>query len=485
MEMRSTQRLLLVLALVIIVCGLAPSPAKAAPTLRTDQPLYTTRDKQVTLTGSGFSGTLPYYVWSEGPKDNATHYTGVDFVAISGGQVPPGTSLPMNATAALGTYLVSVSSSSTADRSQAIAHYGIWGTTNPLCQRTQTVQIVGGGVFPGISFRLTIRDPAGNFVHQTTLVSATTGDFNHTWRIPENAVTDAYSVFMDGTGVYDDAQQDFVSVSRFTVTQAVLSVSIISQPAASYERTQTAKISLTFKYPDGTPVLKSLPNSQPVVLLLNQSIAALPSFSLADPTNGVWEADSRIPRNATLNTKYRFGLPSMSFDDGFGNKGAGSDTFSNNFEVRSAALIISSELNGTQIQVPFGQVSIISKVNYPDGTPLTNGTVRVFVSTGTSNSDLTSVYDLNLGAWRASYSSAFSDLWRTGTWTLKVQASDPFGNSATESYEVKAQPYLFIVSIAVLVAIVLFSRWAVSRFGRKTYFRLRKISQRFRRSSLR
>ena len=483
--MRSAQRFLFALILFIIVCGLAPYPAHAAPVLSADQPLHTPRDKQVTLIGSGYSGTLPYFIWLQGPVDNATHYSGVGFTPVSSGQIPPGTGLPINATAALGTYLVSVSTSRTTDNSQARAHYGIWGTEKPLYQRTESVNVLGGGLFPGISFRLTIRDPAGNFVHQTSLVSTTTGNFNHTWRIPENAVTDAYTVFIDGTGIYDDAQQDFVSLSRFTATQAVLSLSIVSQPASSYPRTDTAKISLAFKYPDGTPVLKSQPDLRPVVLLLNQSIAAFPSFSLADPTNGVWEADSRIPQNATLNTKYRFGVPAMSFDDGFGNKGAGADTYSSYFEVQSATLVISSELNGTQIQVPFGQVSIISKVNYPDGTPLTNGTVRVFVSTGTSNSDLISVYDPNLGAWRASYASGLSDLWRVGTWTLKVQASDPFGNSATESYEVKAQPYLFLVSITVLVAIILFGRWTVTRFGRKVYFRLRKASQRFKQGTVR
>lgn len=482
---RTAQRFLFATALLIIVCALTPYTARAAPVLKTDQPLYTTRDKQVTLTGSGFSGTLPFYVWVLGPADNATHYSGISFTPVSSGQIPPGTWLPINATAALGTYLVSISSSSTSDKSQALTHYGIWGTENPLYQRTQSVKVFGGGLFPGISFRLTIRDPAGNYVHQTTLVTTSTGNFNHTWRIPESAVTDAYTVFVDGTGTYDDAQQDFISVSRFTATQAVLSLSIVDQPASSYQRTQIAMISLAFKYPDGTPVLKSQSDLRPVVLLLNQSIAAFPSFTLADPTNGVWEADSRIPQNATLSTMYRFGVPAMSFDDGFGNKGAGSDTYSSYFEVESAALVISSELNGTQIQIPFGQVSIISKVNYPDGTPLTNGTVRVFVSTGSSNSNLTSVYDPNLGAWRASYASGLTDLGRVGTWTLKVQASDPFGNYATKSYEVKAQPYLFLVSIGVLVAIILVGRWTVTRFGRRVYFRVRKASQRFRRSSLR
>ncbi len=79
----------------------------------------------------------------------------------------------------------------------------------------------------------------------------------------------------------------------------------------------------------------------------------------------------------------------MSFDDGFGNKGSTSDVLSGYFQVNNASLLITSQVNGTQIQVPFGQVSIISKIAYPDGTPMSNGTVRAFLS---DNSDRDRTY---------------------------------------------------------------------------------------------
>jgi hypothetical protein len=170
----------------------------------------------------------------------------------------------------------------------------------------------------------------------------------------------------------------------------------------------------------------------------------------------------------------------MSFDDGFGNKGGAVDISSQYFEVQNASLLITSEVNGTQIQVPFGQVSIISRIAYPDGTPLTNGTVSVSVSTDSSASELNLTYDQSIRAWRGSYSSAFWDLWRVGKWTLKVQATDLFGNSGTSTYEVAAQPYLFLALVAVIIAVVLFARWTVLRFGRKVYFRIRKILQKLR-----
>jgi hypothetical protein len=483
LEMKKTQTFVIILGLIILL-SLLSSPAHAAPSLRTDQPLYTIRDKQVTLVGSGLSQGQAYDVWLEGPSDNKTAFTGTSFTALAGGLMPPSVVLPLTANSPLGTYLVSLSTSTSVDNSQVIAHYGVWGTLQPLYQRTQSVSIVGGGLFPGTSVKLTIRDPAGNYVHQTTLASTTIGDFNYTWRIPEAAITDVYTIFIDGTGTYDNAQQDYVSQSKFTVTLAVLSAKITQQPKDAYQRTEQATVSFALQYPDGSPALKSNPTVHPVLLLQDQVTVAFASLSLADPVNGIWGASSKILANATPSAKYRFELPATSFDDSFGNKGGAANTYSNYFQVTNASLIIESQVNGTQIQIPFGQVSIISKVAYPDGTQLTNGTVRLVVSSGSTVVELNSVYDPTIQAWRASYSSTFADIWRVGTWTLKVNAADTLGNSGTATYHVAAQPYLFIVLLAVLVAVLAFGRWTVGRYGRKVYFRARKIIQRFRRSAV-
>ena len=480
--MKKTQTFVIILGLIIIL-SMVPSPAHAAPSLRTDQPLYTVRDKEIILMGSGLTQAQAYDVWLKGPSDKKTIFTGTSFSALAGGLMPPTVVLPLTASSPLGTYLVSLSTSSSLDNSQVTAHYGVWGTLQPLYQRTQSVMILGGGLFPGTSFRLTIRDPSGNYVHQTTLASATSGNFNHTWRIPENGVTDIYTIFIDGTGTYDNAQQDYVSESKFTATEAVLSAKITEQPKNTYQRTEQATASLALQYPDGSPVLKTNPSVQPVLLLRDQVTVAFASLSLADPVNGIWSASSKILANATPSAKYRFELPATSFDDGFGNKGGVANVYSNYFQVTNASLIIESQVNGTQIQIPFGQVSIISKVAYPDGTQLTNGTVQLFVSSGSTVAELNSVYDPTIQAWRASYSSTFADIWRVGTWTLKVNAADTVGNSGTATYQVAAQPYLFIVLLAVLLAVLAFGRWTVGRYGRKAYFRARKIIQRFRPSA--
>ena len=472
-----------ILLLLLALTSTLPLSVGAAPILQASgdpsvPPLYTTRDKQITLTGSGYAANKTFYVWLKSPNDNNTHYSGTSFASLSSGLIPPAVAIPISPNATFGTYVLSVSDSIKRDTSDTTAHFGIWGTAKPLYQRTESVKIMGGGLFPGVSLKLSIRDPAGNYVETTTVASNVAGDFNYSWRIPQDGVAETYSIIIDGTGTFDNAQQDYVSESKFTVTPAVLTVNVAQQPNTSYERTQSPRFSMALTYPDGSPVMKSKQGLSPVTLLLNQSTVETVAVSLIDPSNGIWAADAKIPPNATPSSMYRFELPASSFDDGFGNKGGAVDTFSGYFQVHNASLVITSEVNGTQIQVPFGQVSVISKITYPDGTPVLNGTVTVFLSNSSSASKIQLMYDPALGAWRGSYSSSFWDLWRVGKWTLKVQAADLFGNSGTSTFEVAAQPYLFLVIIGVVVAVVLVGRWTVSRYGRKMYLRIRKVVQR-------
>ncbi len=124
------------------------------------------------------------------------------------------------------------------------------------------MNIIGGGIFPGTSISLTIQDPAGNIVH-STLASTTEGDFNHTWRIPPDAITDVFTAVIYGTGTFDNPQQDFSSTAKFTVTQAVLSTRIVNQPNSTYQRTQVANVTMAIQYPDGSPVVnpQTLPHN--------------------------------------------------------------------------------------------------------------------------------------------------------------------------------------------------------------------------------
>jgi len=471
---------IVILLFAIILITSLPAHVRAAQTLSTAQPLYTMRDSQVTLIGSGYSNQ-PYFIWAQGPNDNHTAYTGISFTPVSGGYIPPSVDLPITSQSSIGTYLVSISTSSSNDNSVATAHYGIWGTVQPLYQRTETAKILGGGLFAGTSF-ISIRNPAGDYVINSSIPVYPDGDFNYSWRIPVEAVPETYNVLIDGRGTYDNAQLDYVSETQFSVTPATLYPTINVQPSQSYQRTDLARLSLSLTYPDGSYVANVLTGTHPVILLQNQSTTAFASLSLSAQTNGIWSVTAKLPVNATISSKYRFKLPAMSFDDGFGNKGGSTDVYSNYFSVTNASLTISSSINGTQIQIPFGTVSIISRISYPDGTPLTaNATVSVMASVGSSTSLLTLSYDPSVAAWRGSYSSSISDLWHMGIWTLTVQATDSYGNSGSASYEISAQPYLFLAIVVTVAFLAFVGRWIYGRYGRKAYFRTRKLIQRFRR----
>jgi hypothetical protein len=346
---------------------------------------------------------------------------------------------------------------------------------------------VGGGLFPGTSpVKISLRSPSGVYVVNppSAVVASATGDFNYTWRIPLDAATGNYQAFIDGVGIFDNAQTKFLSEADFATIPATISAKITLQPSSTYQRTTQADSHFSLNYPDGSPVQSMLSGTHPVILLQNQSTASLVTLELADQPNGVWDASAKLLMNATISTRYRFELPATSFDDGFGNKGGTNDVFSDYFSVTSANLTITSSINGTQIQIPFGQVSIISKILYPDGSSLTNGTVSVNISTGSSTTGVELKYDPAIGAWRGSYSSAFSDMWHFGTWTLAVLASDAYGNSGNTTYEVSAQPYLTLAIIVTVVCLLLIGRWGYSRYGRKAYFRARKVIQRFRHSGV-
>ncbi|MBZ5529768.1 MAG: hypothetical protein LAN71_17975, partial [Acidobacteriia bacterium] len=193
----------MLLTVVLIVHSPVPAIAQTRPSLTTDQALYTLRDKQVLLQGDGYAPRRQYAIWLQTPLDNTTRDSGFTFTTTDNGQVPPATSLAIESSLPFGTYLVSISNSTRSDAAVARAHYGIWGTDKYVYQRTDVVQARGGGVLPKASLKVTIRDPTAAFVYDSTIAANETGSFLATWKIPPDAITESYTVFIDGVGTYD------------------------------------------------------------------------------------------------------------------------------------------------------------------------------------------------------------------------------------------------------------------------------------------
>jgi hypothetical protein len=449
--------------------------AQTRPSLVTDRPLYTLRDKQVLLQGDGYVPNTQYVVWFQTPLENSTRASELTFTTTEKGEVPPAISLPIEPTSPLGTYLLSASNSTESDTALARAHYGIWGTDKYVYQRTEVVQVRGGGVLPKASLKVTIRDPTAAFVYDSTIAANETGSFLATWKIQPGAMTESYTLFIDGVGTYDSPSAEFVSISKFSVTPALLNVTVRAPPNSSYKRMETASAEFVIRYPDSTPVTSMGDGLKPVALYAGQFKIADLALAVSGTTSGIWIAQSKIPMNASLDAKYKFLLSANAFDDGKGNIGPGKDVETSSFAVVPTTLLVNAALNSTHYQVPFDTLTAYARVSYADGTLVTNATIRAWLTAASSKVNATASYDEVSGVWVVKYGFSWGDLLRLGNWKLSVQAIDTYGNSGSESVEVTTEPYTLLEMIVAAAIVVLVVRWLLMRFWRRLYLGAKRV----------
>ena len=474
MKPRAAAMILILVAVMLVIRFPVFVMAQAHPSLATDQPLYTLRDKQILLQGEGYATKKQYVIWLQTPLDNSTRDSGLTFTTTDKGQIPPSIAIPIEPNSSLGTYTVSISNSTRSDAAIARAHYGIWGTDKYVYQRTEVVQARGGGVLPKTSLKVTIRDPTAAFVYDSTIAANETGSFLASWRIPFDAITETYTVIMDGVGTYDSPNADFVSIVKFSVTPAVLNITVQVQPDPTYERTQTASAQFVIRYPDFSAVKSTKEDLKPVALYAGQFKIADLSLTVSGTTSGIWIAQAKIPMNASLDVKYRFLLSANGYDDGKGNIGPDKDIETGSFSALPATLVVNAAVNSTHYQVPFDSLAAYARVSYPDGTAVSNATVRAWLVAGNSKVNVTVSQDKTRSAWVVSYSFSWGDLLRLGGWRLTVEAGDIYGNAGSGSLEVFAEPYS-LLEIVVLAAIVLLvARWLLSRFWRCLYLETKR-----------
>ncbi|MGA2240167.1 MAG: hypothetical protein ABSG74_13250 [Candidatus Bathyarchaeia archaeon] len=476
------------LAVMLLVRFNVLAVAQPTPYVLTDKPLYTSRDKQVLLQGAGYEPKQTYYVWLQGPLDNLTRSTGIGFVTTENGEIPsilpvtapPTVSLPIESASSLGTYLVSISNSTTVDSAVARAHYGIWGTSKYLYQRTETVQTSGGGVLPKASLKMTIQNPTGAQVYDTALATNETGSFRASWKIPPDAAMESYSILIHGTGTRDDPATEFVSISKFTVTPATLNVTVHAQPDGPYQRTQKVSAEFVIRYPDSTPVVKMKEGLMPVAFYAGQLKRAELALVASDTTSGAWVAERKIQRNATLDVFYRFVIVANAFDDGYGNTGPEKNVETDSFTVVPVALQVGISFNSTHYQIPFDTITAYVTLGYPDGLQVTNATVRAWLSSAGSTANASVTYDNAAAVWVARYRLSLGDLPRPGAWTLSVEAADTYGNSGSASLEIVAELYYFIAILLLAVIALLLARWLLSKYWHRLYLRAKRVSSAFR-----
>ena len=469
MKPRLTAMVVVLVAIALVARFPAIAVSQVHPALQTNQPLYTLRDKEVLLQGSGYTPRASYVIWIQTPQDNSTHRSGLGFTATEKGEIPPAISLPVEPVSPFGTYLVSISDSSTSDAGVAQTHYGIWGTYQYVYQRTDTVETRGGGILPKASLKVTIRNPSDAFVFDKTIAADQTGAFIASWKIPPDAMTGAYTIFIDGAGTYDYPSKEFVAISKFSATPALLNVTVLSQPRESYQRMQTVSADFVVRYPDSTPVLTMKEGFAPVALYAGQFKIAQLGLTTSGATSGIWTVQSKMPKNATIDVKYNFLFQASMFDDGNGNVGPESDLQTGDFNLVPAKLHVIITPNATHYQVPFDTLTAYTQVSYSDGTSISNATVRGWLSSGDWRVEPSVSPESAPGIWVIRYSFSWRDLVRPGNWELRVDAGDVFGNTGSGSVQIVAEPYLLIEIVVGVLAVLLVVRWLLSKFWQRLY----------------
>jgi len=447
------------------------SPSNASVSL--EPRLYTRLNKDAYLKGAGFAAGT-YYVWMSKPNQNST-YAGTSFQTSADGSIPSETKISLGVEYPLGTYKVSISSSSSSDTSIAQCHFGLWGTDKSVYQRTETVSILGGGIWPGGSVNILVRNPLGIFVFNATVAADVNGTFSSKWRLPSNAATGSDDIFIDGPGIFDDSKQDFFSRTGFAVTTATLSISVHTKPQSTYQRTDSATMDFFVWYPDQSPVSSLGGDGMPATLMNGPIVVTRVPLTLADSVNGVWRCSWQIPVNATLGSEYRFELNAQDFDDGFKNVGGSEKLSSDVFKIVPATLKINTQINQSAYQVLFDSIKIKSSITYPSGATLSHGKVTLRVVHGQLNDTIPMTYENSTGFWYATRPLTLLELSQIGTWMLTISANDGIGNVGVATLEVSVQPWLTIVVIVFLIVVIFFLVRGVQWFRRKHWKKLLSI----------
>lgn len=452
--------ILLTLGITLQVAVLPAFPANR-PVIDTDSPAYSHLTREILVSGYGLQPFFTYFVWLQKPGEARSTYTGVSFVATAAGGIPyPNVNIPLDMPPKLGTYILTVSTSSTFDTANAKCHFGVAGPLKPIYQRRETARFAGGGALPGSTVRIDIRNPSDILVSNASTIANELGEFEHAWPIPNNVQIGSWTVSIAGVGTFDNSLERHRADGQFGVTEASLRMSIHQQPLDKYQRTETARIAFIIKYPDDSAVTSIKQGSRPVFIAhMSMRIQALPLL-LTDPVNGVWIAEYVIPRNQTLGKNYTFSISKGIFDDGFGNKGPLSSVVSSEFDVTEARLTISISTSKSTYEILFESVSLNVTVRYPDGSNLAEGKVSVAFEASGWKDQRPLLFHEGSGSWAVTYYLGIAEIQRLGMWKATLLVEDNYGNSGTASVSIGIQViWLFAVVATSMILVMIIVKW--------------------------
>ncbi len=272
------------------------------------------------------------------------------------------------------------------------------------------------------------------FVDSIALTSAAFNAPDNSWRIswkiPRNAVIGnsykfvvAKNSITDTTGNTGPSSALGVSSSLFTVNAAVLTVKVVTQPAANYTRTQSAMAKMNITYPDST--FYTAADLGTVTVRVYQGATIVTNLTLGasafNATTNQWAISWVSGWNQTLAANYMFTVAIGGAVDAAMNTNTAA-TSTNAFELLKAKLNIAS-VNTDKASYARGEfVRIFFDATYPDGSPVVAGSASVTL-TAPDGFTTTSVAPVPTtgGRWQVTW--WLSESQQTGSWNITLTAN--------------------------------------------------------------
>ncbi|HXZ90051.1 MAG TPA: hypothetical protein VEG61_03215 [Candidatus Dormibacteraeota bacterium] len=423
-------KLLTVFLAIFVALALTPIPRLAAqasgPQIVATQPVYAIWriGGMVDFTASRLTINTTYYVWYARPGERATKYNGTSFKGT-------GVTIPFQLSVAPadppGTYLVSLSTSKGSDTRAAIAHFGVLGTDANNYKRTANMQVVGGGFKPNSTIAITLTSTGQALANLSAKVDIK-GDFNNTYKLPPSFPLGQVAVSVAGPA-YDTGGPVSARASAIVGTTSV-SITPLTQPPATLERTTNATFSVKIVYSDGSPVTTSTQNSTRVFLVTDAAGGTGTELSMVNtgPTTGTWTAVWAPSYSQNLGS-FHFTIFPTDFDDTYGNTGQGKAVVSSTFQLTVAQTGFLVHGNSTVQRTLPVNVAIVP--TYHDGKPFANVTQAVATLTDAHGTKHQIAFNRTLDEFVGDYETNAST--PLGSLTVSATVADIFGNTATGS----------------------------------------------------
>ena len=433
-------KLLTVFLAIFVALALTPIPKLTAqapsPQIIVTQPIYAIWRVGGTagFAASRLTINTTYYVWYARPNDPATKYSGISFIQsrITNASIPFQVSVA--ATDPAGTYLVSLSTSQASDTRAAVAHFGVLGADADNYKRTVTMHVVGGGFKPNSTIAVTLTSTGQALVNLSVNVD-TKGDFNSAYRLPPSFPLGPLAVSVTGPafdtgGTVSAGTSAIVGATSVTITP-------LTQPPATVERTANATFSVKIAYPDGSPVTTSTQNSTRVFLVSDPAGGTVTEVRLLNTnlTTGVWAAIWE-PSYSQNSGSFHFTIFTTDFNDTYGNTGQGKAVVSSTFLLTAAHTGLSVQGNSTiQRTLP---VNVVIVPTYHDGKAFANVTQAAGTVTEVNGTQRQIAFNRTLGEFVGEYkTNATTPL---GSLVVSANVIDLFGNTATGTITIKIIP---------------------------------------------